>query len=169
MAPKISVVIDNYNYGRFLEETLDSILAQEISAEIIVADDGSTDESRDILKAYAGRGVRALLQENQGQATATSPPSRHDMHAPPRDRPEHFQYRPIAGTKHDRWTYNTDRHRAGIRGRGLFTFAHIERSPHRQRCLDRSERRTQTSSRRFNPLAIPHLVDPAHFEQPHVF
>lgn len=67
---KISVVIDNYNYGRFLEETLDSILEQGVPAEIIVADDGSTDESRDILKAYSGRGVKALLQENQGQATA---------------------------------------------------------------------------------------------------
>lgn len=70
MALKLSVVIDNYNYGRFLEETLDSILAQDVPAEIIVADDGSTDESRDILKAYASRGVIALLQENQGQATA---------------------------------------------------------------------------------------------------
>lgn len=67
---KISVVIDNYNYGRFLEETLDSILSQGVPAEIVVADDGSTDESRDILKAYASRGVRAVLQENQGQATA---------------------------------------------------------------------------------------------------
>jgi glycosyltransferase involved in cell wall biosynthesis len=73
MAPQISVVIDNHNYGRFLREALDSVLAQGLDAgefEIIVADDGSTDDSREILNQYAPRGVRALLQERQGQATA---------------------------------------------------------------------------------------------------
>jgi len=72
MAPKISVVIDNHNYGRFLRETIGSVLAQRLEVpdvEIIVADDGSTDDSRDILKEYAPV-VKALLQERQGQATA---------------------------------------------------------------------------------------------------
>ncbi|UPT74094.1 MAG: glycosyltransferase [Elusimicrobiota bacterium] len=67
---KISVVIDNHNYGRFLGDALDSVLDQGVPAEVIVADDGSTDDSRGILKAYAKRGVKALLQERQGQATA---------------------------------------------------------------------------------------------------
>src|SRR5690348_791805 len=73
MAPRISVVVDNHNYGRFLREALDSILAEDPGGgalEVIVADDGSTDDSRDILKEYASRGVKALLQERQGQATA---------------------------------------------------------------------------------------------------
>ncbi len=70
MAARVSVVIDNYNYGRFLREALDSILRQNGGAEIIVSDDGSTDESRDILKEYAKKGVKAVLQERQGQATA---------------------------------------------------------------------------------------------------
>lgn len=72
MAPRISVVIDNHNYGRFLRAAIDSILAQKLEVpdvEIIVADDGSTDDSREILASYAP-GVKALLQERQGQATA---------------------------------------------------------------------------------------------------
>jgi len=69
---KVSVVIDNHNYGRFLEATLDSVLAQvldDVDVEIIVADDGSTDDSREILASYAPR-VKSLLQARQGQATA---------------------------------------------------------------------------------------------------
>ncbi len=72
MASKVSVVVDNHNYGRFLRETLESVLCQgmsEADLEIIVADDGSTDDSRDILASYAPR-VKALLQTRQGQATA---------------------------------------------------------------------------------------------------
>lgn len=72
MAPKVTVVIDNHNYGRFLPQALDSIIAQgfdKSEVEILVVDDGSTDDSRDILASYAPR-VTALLQERQGQATA---------------------------------------------------------------------------------------------------
>ena len=71
-SPRVSVVIDNFNYGRFLPQALDSVLAQDLPAselEIIVADDGSTDDSREVLARYAPR-VTALLQKNQGQATA---------------------------------------------------------------------------------------------------
>lgn len=69
---KISVVIDNHNYGRFLRETLDSVLAQvldDVAVDIVVVDDGSTDDSREILASYAPR-VKSLLQARQGQATA---------------------------------------------------------------------------------------------------
>lgn len=68
----VSVVIDNHNYGRFLKETLDSVLAQvldDVAVEIVVVDDGSTDDSREILSTYAPR-VKSLLQARQGQATA---------------------------------------------------------------------------------------------------
>lgn len=68
----VSVVIDNHNYGRFLRETLDSVLAQvldDVAVEIIVVDDGSTDDSREILASYAPR-IKSLLQARQGQATA---------------------------------------------------------------------------------------------------
>jgi glycosyltransferase involved in cell wall biosynthesis len=69
---KVSVVIDNHNYGRFLRETLDSVLAQvlhDVAVEIVVVDDGSTDDSREILASYSPR-IKSLLQARQGQATA---------------------------------------------------------------------------------------------------
>ena len=72
MTAKVSVVIDNFNYGRFLHETLDSVLSQDldgVAVEVLVADDGSTDDSREILASYAPR-VKSLLQARQGQATA---------------------------------------------------------------------------------------------------
>jgi len=69
----VSVVIDNHNYGRFLNETIDSVLTQvldnSVAVEIVVVDDGSTDDSREILDSYAPR-VKSLYQARQGQATA---------------------------------------------------------------------------------------------------
>src|SRR5260370_30909686 len=48
--PRVSIVIANYNYGRFIGETLDSALAQSYdNTEIIVVDDGSTDDSREVI------------------------------------------------------------------------------------------------------------------------
>lgn len=70
--PFFSVVIDNYNYGRYLAQAIDSVLAQDFPAgerEIIVIDDGSTDESGEILGRYKGK-IRAILQENRGQSGA---------------------------------------------------------------------------------------------------
>lgn len=72
MAPKVSVVLDNYNYGRFLPQALDSVLSQGLAdadLEVLVADDGSTDESREALASYAPR-VKALLLPKRGQAAA---------------------------------------------------------------------------------------------------
>lgn len=67
--PRLSVVVNNYNYGRFLKEALDSAIAQlHDEDELIVVDDGSTDESLAVLKAYEERKqIRLLSQENQGQ------------------------------------------------------------------------------------------------------
>ncbi|NJL84300.1 MAG: glycosyltransferase [Chloroflexaceae bacterium] len=70
MQPLVSVVIDNYNYGRFLAQAIESVFAQTYPHwELIVVDDGSTDNSREILAAYAGR-VVPLLQSNSGQGAA---------------------------------------------------------------------------------------------------
>lgn len=71
-APFFSVVIDNFNYGRYLSDAVDSVLAQDFPArdvEIIVVDDGSTDQSRDVIARYGDK-IRPVLQKNQGQATA---------------------------------------------------------------------------------------------------
>ena len=62
----VSVVIPNYNYERYLCETIDSVLAQTYpDVEIIVVDDGSKDASKEILAGYGDK-VRTIFQENQG-------------------------------------------------------------------------------------------------------
>ena len=65
-----TIIIDNYNYARFLKDSIESALAQTYrNVEVIVVDDGSTDNSRDILQDYEGR-VTAILKENGGQGSA---------------------------------------------------------------------------------------------------
>ncbi len=67
---RVSVIINNYNYGEFLSQAIESALAQtHAPIEIIAVDDGSTDGSREILSGY-GKRVSALLKMNGGQASA---------------------------------------------------------------------------------------------------
>ncbi len=67
---KISVLINNYNYGNYLDECLSSVFAQTLQAhEIIVVDDGSTDDSVEKLKPYCAH-IKLIQQSNQGQAAA---------------------------------------------------------------------------------------------------
>jgi glycosyltransferase involved in cell wall biosynthesis len=68
--PRASVILSNYNCGRFLAQAVESALGQTYRpTEVIVVDDGSTDNSREVLAAYRGR-VQVLLKENGGQASA---------------------------------------------------------------------------------------------------
>lgn len=68
--PKISVVVTCYNYAHFLAPCLDSVLDQTAPAhEVIVVDDGSTDDSPTVLEAYANRAT-IIRTENGGQASA---------------------------------------------------------------------------------------------------
>lgn len=68
--PVVSIVVNNYNYGRFLREAVDSALAQTYGrVEVVVVDDGSTDGSRAIIASYGDR-VTPVLKENGGQASA---------------------------------------------------------------------------------------------------
>ena len=65
---KVSVIIPVYNGSRYLAATIESVLAQTYPLhEIIVIDDGSTDSSPDILRAYGDR-LRVTRQTNQGVA-----------------------------------------------------------------------------------------------------
>lgn len=66
----VSVVVLNYNYGRYLKQCLDSVLAQDYEPmEAIVVDDGSTDDSRAVIEAYAGR-IVASFKPNGGVVSA---------------------------------------------------------------------------------------------------
>ncbi|MBB4237897.1 glycosyltransferase family 2 protein [Rhizobium esperanzae] len=68
--PALSVLINNYNYARFVGRAIDSVLSQDAgNIEIIVVDDGSTDQSRSVLETYDSR-VKVIFQENAGQAAA---------------------------------------------------------------------------------------------------
>ncbi len=70
-APLVSILIPCYNAAPFLAETLQSALAQTWpNSEIIVVDDGSSDDSCAIARIFADRGVRLVEQANQGAAAA---------------------------------------------------------------------------------------------------
>lgn len=67
---KISVIIPVYNVEQYLTECLDSILNQTLKdIEIICIDDGSTDNSPNILKEY-NKHIKIITKENEGQASA---------------------------------------------------------------------------------------------------
>jgi glycosyltransferase involved in cell wall biosynthesis len=71
--PLVSVVMPVYNAGRFLLPAVRSILSQTLTdIELIAVDDGSTDDSREILKELASSDsrVRVLNQENSGVSSA---------------------------------------------------------------------------------------------------
>ncbi|MHB1677544.1 MAG: glycosyltransferase family 2 protein [Sulfuriferula sp.] len=66
----VSIAINNFNYGKFLRECIDSALNQTYQQlEVIVVDDGSTDDSRSIIKSY-GKNIISVLKENGGQGSA---------------------------------------------------------------------------------------------------
>lgn len=68
--PQVSVVIPAYNRGNLICETLDSVLTQTYrDFEVIVVDDGSTDDTPSVLAQYAER-VHVIRQENKGEGAA---------------------------------------------------------------------------------------------------
>ena len=72
-APKISIVIPSYNQGRFIEETLESIWAQDYAnVEVIVMDGGSSDETVAILEKHSARIHYWESCADAGQAAAVN-------------------------------------------------------------------------------------------------
>jgi glycosyltransferase involved in cell wall biosynthesis len=71
-SPKFSVVIDSYNYARFISQAINSALEQDVPAsevEIIVVDDGSTDDTVEVVRRFGDK-VRLIVQKNAGQTAA---------------------------------------------------------------------------------------------------
>jgi glycosyltransferase involved in cell wall biosynthesis len=71
--PLVSVLMPNHNYGEFIGEAIESVLRQTYSNfELIVCDDGSTDNSRVVVEGYQARDARItlLVQDNGGQGAA---------------------------------------------------------------------------------------------------
>jgi glycosyltransferase involved in cell wall biosynthesis len=65
-----TVLINSYNYGRFLRRAIDSVLRQSARpSQIIVVDDGSTDDTESICAKYGNR-IGYIRQQNRGQAAA---------------------------------------------------------------------------------------------------
>lgn len=68
--PRVSVIIPTYNCGAYLGRAIDSVCAQTYTdCEILVVDDGSTDDTKDVVLPY-GQRVTYLYQQNQGVSAA---------------------------------------------------------------------------------------------------
>jgi glycosyltransferase involved in cell wall biosynthesis len=72
MRPLISVLVDTYNHERYIEQALASVIGQDFPPsdyEIVVVDDGSTDQTPEIVRKFAPR-ARLFRKPNGGQASA---------------------------------------------------------------------------------------------------
>jgi glycosyltransferase involved in cell wall biosynthesis len=68
--PRVSIIINNYNYGCFLRKAIDSALSQTHEGiQILVVDDGSTDNSHQVILSY-GNKITPIFKQNGGQASA---------------------------------------------------------------------------------------------------
>ena len=72
MEKQLSIIIPLYNTEEYLERNLDSLLKQDLEKEIIIIDDGSTDQSYVIAKKYSDKysDIKLIQQENSGQSVA---------------------------------------------------------------------------------------------------
>ncbi len=78
-APLVTVLIDTYNYGRFIEQAIESVLIQDLPMEhieVVVVDDGSTDDTAERVKKYGSR-IQYFYKPNGGQASAFNFGFRH--------------------------------------------------------------------------------------------
>lgn len=68
----ISIIIPVYNASAFISNTIDNLLAQEVEKELLLVNDGSTDNSLNILNDYAQKYscIKVLNQTNQGVSSA---------------------------------------------------------------------------------------------------
>ncbi len=70
-SPLVSVIIPCYNAANWIGQAIDSVLNQTWqNIEIIVVDDGSTDDSLSVLDKYVGKNIEVITQENRGASSA---------------------------------------------------------------------------------------------------
>jgi len=72
----ISIIIPAYNYSKYVCEAIDSALNQSIPCEVIVVDDGSKDNTRELCNAY-GNKIKYIYQDNAGLSAARNTGVRH--------------------------------------------------------------------------------------------
>lgn len=72
--PLVTVYITNHNYGRYLRQSIDSVLNQKFTGyELIIIDDGSTDDSLEVITEYERHAhVRVVCQANRGLTVANN-------------------------------------------------------------------------------------------------
>jgi glycosyltransferase involved in cell wall biosynthesis len=71
MNPKVSIIIPAYNQGHYLSKALQSTLDQSYSDfEVVVVDDGSTDDTKAVTQVFSDERIQYLYQENQGLSAA---------------------------------------------------------------------------------------------------
>lgn len=69
-SPLVSIIVNNYNYDRYVRQAIDSALHQSYDhVEVIIVDDGSTDNSKEIINQYTEKAT-CLFKDNGGQASA---------------------------------------------------------------------------------------------------
>lgn len=66
--PKLTIYITNYNYGRYIRQAIESVLHQDFQDfELLIIDDGSTDNSKEIIEDYANQPqIEVIYQQNKG-------------------------------------------------------------------------------------------------------
>ena len=79
-SPLVSIIIPSYNYGSFISQTLDNLLAQSYQNwEAIIIDDGSTDDTGEVVDVYLKKDTRFIYiyQSNRGPSSARNNGLKH--------------------------------------------------------------------------------------------
>lgn len=71
-APRVSVAVPSFNQGRYLQQALESIFAQDVPVEVFVCDAGSTDESLEVIRRWEPRLAGWRSNPDSGQSAAVN-------------------------------------------------------------------------------------------------